>query len=362
MNAAATSTPAPQPRPGAIDGGAATLPDPVPPAAPGRSIARRAPLALAFLSALVLLASAAPLLGLRDPTALSRVKNLPPGSTVLVLPTVDGGVEYARELRRSDTGFEVRYQRRWRPLPRDVLVEGLQSGPRPRERFWLGSDRLGRDLLSRLVHGARTSLWIGLWGALVGTMVGGLLGLCAGLRGGWIDEGLMRVTDLFLSIPQLFLALLIVAVWSRSMSTTIAVLAATTWMAAARLVRGEVLAARSRGWAKAARAVGVSPWRLGWRHLMPAAYPPLLVESSLRLADVILLESSLSFLGLGVPPPAASWGSLIADGRGQLLQAWWISSLPCLAIVATVIALHRLFGASAWRRRSGRRPAAEATS
>lgn len=211
-----------------------------------------------------------------------------------------------------------------------------------RERFWLGTDELGRDLLSRLVHGARVSLAVGVVAAAFALAAGALVGLFAGLAGGWVDAALMRFTDLVLAIPRLFLALLLVALWGASTVTTVFVLGATTWMAAARLVRAEILSARDREFVQAARASGLPRWRLGWFHLLPAAVPPLVVESVLRVGDTILLESTLSFLGLGVQPPRPSWGNLIADGKDRLLDAWWIATLPGLAVAATVLALYLL--------------------
>jgi len=136
--------------------------------------------------------------------------------------------------------------------------------------------------------------------------------------------------------------------------TTIVVLGATSWMVAARLVRGEILSLRDRDYVHAARAAGARPWRLGWSHLLPGAMGPLLVEGVLRVGETILLEAALSFLGLGVPPPTASWGNLIADGRGSLIDAWWIATFPGVAIAATVVALN-LIGDAAQERLTPRR-------
>jgi peptide/nickel transport system permease protein len=149
----------------------------------------------------------------------------------------------------------------------------------------------------------------------------------------------MRGTDVFLSIPRIFLLVLLVALYGRSLPGTILVLSATTWMAAARIVRAEILSLRERDFVGAARAAGASLPRLATVHLLPAVAAPLLVEASLRVANTILLESSLSFLGLGVPPPTPSWGNLVADGRDSLLSAWWISTLPGIAVTATVFAV-----------------------
>jgi peptide/nickel transport system permease protein len=194
-------------------------------------------------------------------------------------------------------------------------------------------------------------------GAAIGLLVGTTVGLVAGIGGGWIDALLMRGTDVVLAVPRLFLALLLVALYRPSLTTTVVVLGATTWMAAARLVRGQVLSLREHDYVQAARASGASAWRVAVRHLLPAVLTTVIVESTLRVGDTILLESALSYLELGVRPPTPSWGNLIADGRHSLLDAWWIATLPGLAIAATVIALH--YVGEALRERLGLlRPAA----
>jgi peptide/nickel transport system permease protein len=186
---------------------------------------------------------------------------------------------------------------------------------------------------------------------------GTLVGLTAGLAGGWVDGLLMRFTDLVLAVPRLFLALLLVALYRPSLATTIAVLGVTTWMAAARVVRGEVLAMRDREFVQAARAAGVPPLRIALRHLLPAVVSPVIVEGTLRVADTILLESALSYLELGVRPPTPSWGNLIADGRHSLFDAWWIATLPGIAIAATVVAIYGLGEALRERLHTEQRPA-----
>ena len=183
---------------------------------------------------------------------------------------------------------------------------------------------------------------LGLSAAGIALVIGTLVGLLAAVGGGWGETLLMGLTDLMLSIPRLFLALMLVALHGPSLITTVVVLAFTTWMAAARLVRGEILAVRELEFVSAARAAGAPPLRIVTRHLLPAVVVPITVESTLRVGDTILLESTLSFLGLGVPAPVPSWGNLVADGRDSLLDAWWIATLPGLAIAATIIALHLL--------------------
>jgi peptide/nickel transport system permease protein len=174
--------------------------------------------------------------------------------------------------------------------------------------------------------------------ALVAVAIGGTVGLCAGLAGGGVDELLMRATDAALAIPRLFLLLLLAALFRPSLTTTVLLVGGTTWMTAARLVRGSALTLRGRDFVASARAAGGSPLRVAARHVLPHVAMVLGVEAALRLGQSVLLEASLSFLGMGVPPPAASWGSLIADGRDRMLDAWWIATWPGLAIVVVVIA------------------------
>jgi peptide/nickel transport system permease protein len=293
-----------------------------------------------FLVTLAAVAVIAPWVPLRDPDAQPDtlvLRNLPPLARADAIVLADGDVIHAHEIRPDAVGgVEYRRGERWRILPEAALAS---SDWHRRPIYLLGTDSFGRDLLSRLVWGARISLAVGLMAALFSVTLGGTVGLAAGLFGGWVDAVLMRLTDLALSIPRLFLILFLIAIYRPSLTTTIIVIGATTWMAAARLVRGEIVSLRERDWVHAARSAGAPAWRIALVHLLPAAMPPLLVEGTLRVGHTILLEASLSFLGLGVPPPMASWGSLVADGRDRLLDAWWISTFPGLAIAATVIAL-----------------------
>lgn len=225
------------------------------------------------------------------------------------------------------------------PAAQDPVGSRFQP---PSVRHWMGTDALGRDLYTRVVHGARVSLAIGLASVLCNVVLGLLIGGAAGYLGGWVDGVLMRFTDLLLAFPRVFLVLALVAVVTPSWIWIVAVLGATGWMGVARLVRGGVLAAREMAHVEAARALGVSDRRILLRHVLPIACAPLIAAATLRIGNTILVESFLSFLGLGVQDPTVSWGMLIRAGRTTLLSAWWVSTFPGLAILLTVIGYNLL--------------------
>jgi len=309
-------------------------------------------LALGLIGVLAFSAIAAPWLGLRDPNEQLDglvLAELAPLTRVDAVELVDGTLRFAVELREADGAVELRRGPRWDRIALADLHGGSLDAAHRRPRFVLGTDGFGRDILARLVYGARVSLLVGFLAAGMALGLGTLVGTAAGLAGGWIDGLLMRLTDVVLSVPRLFLAVMLVALYGRSLTTTILVLGGTSWMAAARLVRGEILSLRERDYVQAARAAGAAAPRLAWLHLLPSATLPLMVEGVLRVGDTILIEASLSFLGLGVPPPDPTWGNMIAEGRDRLLDAWWIATLPGFAIVVTVFALH-LFGEAARKR------------
>lgn len=213
----------------------------------------------------------------------------------------------------------------------------------------LGTDRFGRDVLIRMLLAARLSLAVGIGGSLLATLAGVLVGGASGWRGGGVDRALMAVADALLAIPRLILLLLCASLWRPGVWTVLAVLALTGWMSVARLVRAEVIALRTRPFVEAARALGISGRATLLRHVLPNALGPAIVATTLGVGNAILLESGLAFLGLGVQPPAPSWGNMIAGGRDLIVTAPWIALAPGVALIGTVMACTVL--GDAWRDR-----------
>ncbi len=226
-------------------------------------------------------------------------------------------------------------------LPSTQLnITALQNRP-PSWQYPLGTDLYSRDVWSRLVYGARVSLGVGTLGMLVAVSLGGMVGATAGYFRGWVDGVLMRFVDVGLSVPRIFLVLAAIAVWERlGVGPLILLLGLTGWFATSRIVRAEVLTLRERPFTDAARSLGAGPWRVIARHIVPNAAAPLIVSAALGIGNMLLLETGLSFLGVGIQPPQPSWGNMIADGRDQLAVAPWISLFPGLAIALVVMALN----------------------
>jgi peptide/nickel transport system permease protein len=203
----------------------------------------------------------------------------------------------------------------------------------------LGTDQLGRDLLSRIIHGARVSLAIGFLGMLLGALVGVLSGLIAGFVRGLVDETLMLLVDVVIALPFLIIALSIISVFGTSLAILIIVAAFSGWASYTRVARGLVLGAREQPYVLASRALGARPRRLLFRHILPNIVAPLIVLASFQLTSIILLEASLSFLGFGMQPPTASWGQMVSEGREYLNTAWWIGVFPGVALMLITISV-----------------------
>ena len=233
--------------------------------------------------------------------------------------------------------------------PHDPIEQSLTRTNLP--PFWqargsldtpLGTDQFGRDVWSRILYGARISLSIGVLATLLGAAVGVTAGVFAGYYRGKVDAIVMRIVDLNLAFPLILLALAIAAILGPSLRNLVLVMALTTWMIYARVVRGITLSLREREFVQAARAIGATNRRIMLRHILPNLLAPVMVIFTLELARVILMESALSFLGLGVPPPTPTWGRILAEGRNYLTVAPWIATFPGLAISVTVLGVNFL--------------------
>ncbi len=224
--------------------------------------------------------------------------------------------------------------------PNAINVKHILEAPGIEHPF--GTDDLGRDILSRIIYGSRISLSVGFVAVGISTIIGIILGAISGYYGGWIDRVLMRFVDIMLSIPTFFLLLAVIAFLEPGIWNIMVVIGLTSWMGISRLVRAEVLSAREREFVLAARAIGAGDLRIIFNHILPNSMAPVLVSAVLGVAGAILVESALSFLGIGVQPPTASWGNILTAGKDNIEIAWWLSVFPGLAILVTVLAYNLL--------------------
>ncbi len=241
------------------------------------------------------------------------------------------------------------------PMPMDPNATNLEAKLLPPSAAnWLGTDNLGRDVLSRMVAGSTISLTVGFVAMAVSLGIGIFVGAVSGYFGGWIDNLLMRIVDALLCFPSFFLILTAIAILGPNIWIIIAVIGLVSWTGTARLVRAEFLTLRESEYVRAARSMGQSGWNIIFRHIIPNAAAPIFVTAIVSIPDAILVESGLSFLSFGVPPPQATWGNIIADGKTYILDAWWLIVFPGLAIFTASLAFYIV--GDALRRASETRP------
>ncbi|MCC6176297.1 MAG: ABC transporter permease [Chloroflexi bacterium] len=232
--------------------------------------------------------------------------------------------------------------------PADPLKTGFSTRVRPPailgydSTFLLGSDNLGRDILSRMLYGGRISLTLAALAVLFSSVIGVTLGLISGYFGGWIDDVIQRIVDVQLSFPIIMLAIAIIAAIGTSEGALVGVLVLAGWVIYTRTVRASVLSIKHQEYVQAAQALGAGDTRILVRHILPNVQAPILVVATVQVATMILLESGLSFLGLGVQPPTPAWGTMLAEGRDYLSNAWWISTIPGIAISLAVLSANML--------------------
>jgi peptide/nickel transport system permease protein len=296
---------------------------------------------LGLCASLALLALAAPWLSPFGPAetldpAVAKLR--PPGTVLAAVHLADGSWRLADRAVRVPGGLRIEVGPRRELLAESAVVNLTAAGVAGHRRFLLGTDRVGRDIWSRMLYGARISLAVGVTAVLLAVFLGVAIGAAAALGGRWIDGLLMRIVDAFLAFPAIFLVITLAALFRPGTLAVILMLGGTGWMGISRLIRAEILGLQKREFVLAARASGQHPFAVFWRHLLPNAFTPVLIQAALLVGNTILAESSLSFLGFGIQEPTPSWGNMVAQGADALLPAWWISTFPGAAISLTVIA------------------------
>ena len=297
--------------------------------APRRLLIGAAVLGLLVLACLVVPIVLKPV-GKGDPV---NAKLLPPGARVTVLTLEDGRTLVSPSIEHTTDGFLIRSPQR------TTTILSTEVASQREARFWLGSDRFGRDILPRLLVGGRISLTIAGLGVSVALLVGLGVGLAAATGGRITDAVLMRLVDALLAFPLLLLLILVSALFRPGAGLLIVVLGLTSWMGLARLVRGQILSLSTRTFIQAARVAGTRERRIWTLHYLPNIKAPLAQDTALRMGNLVLAEATLSFLGLGIPRSLPSWGAMIADGQRVMLDGWWLSLFPGIAITLLVISL-----------------------
>lgn len=300
---------------------------------------------LALCSGLALLALAAPWVAPHDPAEQldpAASLNRPPGTVLAAVHLADGSWKLADRAERVPGGLRVERRGRTEVLPEDAVLNLTPAGVADHRRFLLGSDRFGRDVWSRMLYGARVSLAVGVISVLISLTVGVAVGAAAAMGGRWLDAILMRGVDVLIAFPWVFLLVTLVALFRPGNVALVLILGLLNWPQISRLTRAEILSLKQREFVLAARALGQRPWAIFWRHLLPNSLTPLLIQAALLIGVMILVESTLSFLGLGIQPPTPSWGNMVAEGRDALTYAWWVAVFPGAAVSLTVISLNLL--------------------